>query len=115
MTEHGQIYNSDGTVMICNFCKKENAVGVYSTHMPISLAYCQKCLDVNEIRTRHNVHMDWAYKGDSYLENNYIVFFKDNYISIKKYITELTEADVNEYYHGHPYAEMVIDKLRKRV
>ena len=89
MTDTGQTKNEK--ILICDFCKTREAVGVFSTHMPISLAYCQECLDINEIRTRHNVHMNWI---RIYLDNDYHVWFKDKYMSIREYITELKLSDV---------------------
>jgi len=90
-------------ILICNFCNTREAVGVFCTHLPMSLAYCQECLDVNEIRTRHNVHMNWIKTGDEYLNNDFTVYFKDKYMSIKEYINCLTEADVIKYYPSEQY------------
>ena len=84
--------------LMCDFCNTKEAVGVFSTHMPMSLAYCQQCLDVNNIRTRHNVMMCWSNFGEKYLENDYTVWFNDKYMSIREYIENLTEADVTEFY-----------------
>jgi hypothetical protein len=97
---------------MCDFCKTREAVGVYSTHMPMSLAYCQECLDVNEIRTRHNVHMNWIRMGDEYLNNDFTVWFNDKYMSIKDYINELKLSDVLDYYPvGHFAGEALKEKI----
>jgi len=103
-------------IMKCDFCRVRDSVGCFSTHMPISLNYCQECLDVNDIRTRHNVHMNWISVGDKYLENDHTVWFKDNYMSIKEYINCLTEADVIEYYPSEQYYPRIhlIAKIKVR-
>lgn len=103
----------------CDFCKKEKAVGVYSSHLPISMAYCQKCLDVSEIRTWHNVNRNWCTAGNEYLKNNYTVFFNDRYMNIKEYIDNLTEDDVFKQYPGEDsilkeWRAMFIDKIKNK-
>lgn len=105
--------------LVCDFCRKETAVGVYSSHLPISMAYCQKCLDVNEIRTWHNVNRNWYTAGDKYLENNYTVFFNDRYMNIKEYIDNLTEDDIMKQYPNEnsiwkEWRNMFIDKIKNK-
>jgi|ERR1035437_1125414 hypothetical protein len=100
----------------CDFCNKNEAVGIYSTHLPISLAYCQDCLDAQEIRTRHNVHMNWlGISGDEYLNNDYTVYFKDKYINIKQYVQDLSNEDVEDFYKTQTnYCDQLKEKIKFR-
>jgi late competence protein required for DNA uptake (superfamily II DNA/RNA helicase) len=111
-----KVENPNGN-LICNFCGVREAVGVFATHMPISLAYCQQCLDVNEIRTLHNVHMCWSHYGEEYLKNDYTVWYRDKYMSVREYITGLTEADIVDYYKIQAWfwlRDKLIEKLKER-
>ena len=84
--------------LICDFCKVRPAVGVYCTHVPMSLAYCQQCLDAKDIRTVHNVNMNWVRGGYEYFENEFTVFFKERYMLIKEYSETVTVEDMENYY-----------------
>jgi len=118
MIELGQMkkHDNEEKIHLCDFCNTRESVGVFSTHMPMSLDYCQECLDAKDIRTRHNVHMNWINIGDTYLDNDFTVWFDNKYMSIKEYITELKLSDVLKYYPvGHFAGEILKEKILTRI
>ena len=104
---------------MCEFCRVREAIGVFCSHMPISLGYCQQCLDAKQIRTVHNVNMNWVRTGNEYFEkNNCTVFFNGEYLPIKKYSETVTEEDMREYYKDltvwTQFVESLINRINER-
>jgi len=100
----------------CDFCNVREAIGVFCTHMPISLGYCQQCLDAKQIRTIHNVNVNWVRTGDKYFEkNDCTVFFNGEYLPIKKYSETVTEEDVKEYYKDLTVWTQLVEQLINRI
>jgi len=101
---------------MCDFCNVREAIGVFCTHMPISLGYCQQCLDAKQIRTVHNVNVNWVRTGDKYFEkNDCTVFFNGEYLPIKKYSETVTEEDMREYYKDLTVWTQLVEQLINRI
>ena len=112
--------------LICDFCRKNDSVGVYATdHGPFSLSYCDECLKHKNIRTLGNALSKWArfgekafdeYKSDEWSGCEPNVFFKDKYISLRELVKIITIDDVEEYFKTKTHlVELIISKLKERM
>lgn len=105
----------------CNFCKEKESVGVYATdHGPFSLAYCEKCLNHDNIRTIGNALSKYARYGDkAFGEYNEIsepnVYFKGKYILLRELIKIITVDDVERIFpKEHGLYSLIIDKITNK-
>lgn len=107
--------------LICQMCTTKDSVGVYSTdYAPVSLSYCEECLKYKNIRPLFTALLKWARQGEDAFEDKGRsgcepnVFFKDQYITLRKLVDVFNINDIEEYLDvRNPYAELIISKLKK--
>lgn len=112
--------------LICDFCKEHEAIGVYATdHGPFSLAYCEECLKHPNLRIIGNGLSKWArlgdvvfeeYKSAEWLGCEPQVYYKGEYIQLRKFVEMLNEEIINELIPKTDWLkELLLNKINKQL